>query len=1162
MPAQNKTGGNNRPSSAPEQIASSNATAHQFLNTRQPSWMSKATTKPTSRPTAPTRKTVVPAVQHQQQILAQTVLPSPAPSDEPSPAVSNTLDSPNPQPATLSEAQPLGSFIAAPLPVTEARFVHDLAVDTSGSNMQGLSTSQGNNGSLSAPIINPTNSPLVTQQYQLAVDAGGEARLVTLTPAVQSAPSNFPGNMGPQGQVSTVGGTRPTGGAPPPPKRRRTDNQPSFKYASCIGTIDQHIQNCGGDSAFTADIERPRMQLLKDACIKEDVFFLALHQLYAIWSEYPADAHKLIPAHPPTTIDSAFGIIETVLKKNQHVSPMHRSFFANFPAPIQQLMQPLTNYEAVIERVGKFLEKLSTSFHYLRHMSLTRKYPFLVDELLHYLACSSPVLQMIFFTASRRILGVPDGPMGHTIEQLFREDQKNHRNEKSGLLVLAPLTYQGEIESRNSKLIGMYKRIIAMSLPPAQQPQIPSNGPSPAQSPAPGAGQSPIPPHMVLASQDAIAGQGSGTANQALHSPFTPGSQFPTVFAPPATQGQPRPHASPLMMAPTPYTPAQATPMQFATMSNNQISQQYAPSMSAGNVAQNTMAPNRPQIHPQYQALAPQYQAPQQPQQMYQQHQSHQQPVQPQQQFLDQQTVRQIVQQQQHQHILQQQRQQHQQQLHEQQQRRSSSSRTGNVPIQPGRLVAPQIQHPAVASPVQMSPAAVTFPSQSIPTTPTGSTGYRSLYPASNGLVPVAQLAAQASIQENALQRHKAMQAKDPLLPRKGYVIPRPEIPHDPSDRKSVMMSLHQAHVRSPKRMASSREPERFYQALKSIVAGPSLMLPKNLMQKITFKVTRDQFALRSTSSNNSTELLPVAEHSNGSLRWRIRCCRIPVPEKAVTEQQWSTLDVSWPPNIFMTVNKQVLSVRRHTHNGKDLPTELTNFIVCGTNVIEIAIPDMKRDNTNNRFLAVEILETLSHSSVVELVWKNGPIPEGDTLQTIKGRLVGPPDEDGISFESPDLPIDLADPFSSVIFKIPARGVSCTHMECFDLENWLNTRPCNPPSKCPHGMATCSCPPSSEPTNPDKWRCPICFKDARPYSLRIDSFLLKVRKQLEQQNKLHTKSMRVRADGQWTVVVEEADVADSDDDDDVPLSLLAKKPPAPAASIRRPEVEVIELDDD
>ncbi|KAH8748246.1 hypothetical protein F5883DRAFT_721085, partial [Diaporthe sp. PMI_573] len=112
-----------------------------------------------------------------------------------------------------------------------------------------------------------------------------------------------------------------------------------------------------------------------------------------------------------------------------------------------------------------------------------------------------------------------------------------------------------------------------------------------------------------------------------------------------------------------------------------------------------------------------------------------------------------------------------------------------------------------------------------------------------------------------------------------------------------------------------------------------------------------------------------------------------------------------------------------------------------------------------------------------------------------KQRIGAVPDEDGIAVidrsgvTASELSIDLTDPFSASIFSIPARGSACTHMECFDLETWLNTRPIkqvinNGP------QYVCTTPKRLEPSEPDKWECHICFGDARPKSLRIDSFLV------------------------------------------------------------------------
>lgn len=422
--------------------------------------------------------------------------------------------------------------------------------------------------------------------------------------------------------------------------------------------------------------------------------------------------------------------------------------------------------------------------------------------------------------------------------------------------------------------------------------------------------------------------------------------------------------------------------------------------------------------------------------------------------------------------------------------------------------------------------------------------------------------------QPGGLQRHSYPQAKDPLIPPPHREITRPEYPHDASDRKALMMSLHQAHVRSPKRFVKDGETERFYQAVKSLSVGPAPVPPKNIIYEFHFEVTDAQLACAATKSKTSGGLLPVVEHFSGALRWRIRCCVAPTSVKMPSEQEWAILDANWPPNIFMTLNGQALDVRRHPHNGKDLPTDITDFVVCGNNVIKLGLPDPQCEKPQNRFVAVEVVETVSHSSVLESVWARGLIPKEVTLNTIKQRLTSPPDDDCVVFEEPDLSIDLADPFSATIFKVPARGVACTHMECFDLETWLNTRPAKPLIRCAHtGLAgKCSCANTAEPSNPDKWRCPICSMDARPSSLRIDGFLLAVRQQLEEEGKLQTKNMRVTADGSWSVLVE-ADDQDSDEEGapvTVTATMAAKKSlaaaPAAATVVRRPEIEIIEID--
>lgn len=390
------------------------------------------------------------------------------------------------------------------------------------------------------------------------------------------------------------------------------------------------------------------------------------------------------------------------------------------------------------------------------------------------------------------------------------------------------------------------------------------------------------------------------------------------------------------------------------------------------------------------------------------------------------------------------------------------------------------------------------------------------------------------------------------------------------------MMSLHQAHARSPDRTRRLEdEEERYYQSVRSFAIEPFRLEHYHPGLEIT--VTDEQCSLLCKEKqvpllDAQKMALAVREYTNGSLRYRLRCCQVS-SEKSIAESEWVTKETSWPEHIFPHFNQEKLVVRRGTHHGKDLPVELTDFIVSGVNKLKVVMTGGGRHKkVKSYYMGVEILETLSHSQVLKHVWANGLADREDTLKEIRKRVNAiPKDDDGIAFidrtgtSTSELSIDLTDPFSASIFTVPARGATCTHMECFDLETWLNTRPIKQAIRCGH-QKVCTCPKYLEPSDPDKWKCPICFADARPRSLRIDGFLLDVRRRLEELNKLETKSILVAVDGTWRPVAELDDDDDAGSDGDgptnrVPVGPLAalRKQPSKSASVER-TVEVIEID--
>lgn len=429
----------------------------------------------------------------------------------------------------------------------------------------------------------------------------------------------------------------------------------------------------------------------------------------------------------------------------------------------------------------------------------------------------------------------------------------------------------------------------------------------------------------------------------------------------------------------------------------------------------------------------------------------------------------------------------------------------------------------------------------------------------------------------------QTMQIKNPLVPPPGQFIDRSEHPHTHQEKKSLLMSLHQANARSPDRTRRNGDAdERYYQSVHSLAVQP---LRLAFYHEVTFEVSPEQFSrlckqktlpqLSGGNANQTRVPLHVREYGDQSLRFRVRCCRFRSEQSAIAESDWVTKDMSWPDHIFVHVNEQKLTIRRVTHNGKDLPIELTDFILVGTNTIKVAVPRTGPTAAGKQgvfYLAVEIIELNSHAALLRNIEANHRLEREETLGKIRTRVDAAPDDDDeiavidrTGSTARELSISLTDPFSASIFRIPARGATCTHLECFDLETWLTTRPAKQQLKCGH-KDVCTCTKRLEPTEPDKWKCPICFADARPSSLRIDSFLEDVRKQLEERAQLDIKSILVAGDGTWRPVDEPDDDDDegSDGDGDGPANAARRSTSALRRSAPiergRASVEVIELD--
>ncbi|KAI1116352.1 hypothetical protein F5Y14DRAFT_79498 [Nemania sp. NC0429] len=1037
------------------------------------------------------------------------VLPSPAPSDDTSPSLPLSRDSPgtrnpyplgssNDPPTTLAHFVVDGHVSSHPPPLPHSRDPASTAADGQSTARQGITQ------------VYPT--PVLSSTVPMALNTPP-------TPVVPDA-----GNPG----VVPSDASRPIA-----PKRRRVDSVAFLESLGVNRSVETFLREIGGEFHLQESLERPRFYLLSGACRDGDVFFLAFHQLFCSWTMSPASVHELCQegVHDTSLVDSALGTMGTVMKANTKIRDMVLRWFANFPLQLPTLrVNPY--YSQAINQVLDFLMCVSKKWTIVNHEHILRGYPLLMKELINTFHLYSPILQSIVFRASRRTLGAPDQPIGIQMDSLFRYDQKKHQNPHDGTYTIG---LRGDAyDEYNNTMVASYQALLAQCKPAPRAESTVLSASSPMQSPDI---LSPtmfgdhlrLQPEMAHGFSPAPLSINTGRTGQSVHSPSPTYPPVPpnintafTVFHAQPTSVTGHAPSSPIVgMGPS--------PQKDVFVINQHGHYEYTP-QAVQQIWQ--------QLHMNQMLRDQQMQQPQQMQQTQQQ-------------------------QPQFSHQFQQQ----QQQLQNIYRRRS----------QP-RLVPSQRP-----SPVQ---TAYTLPSQLVNTVqppipirdsvPDATAHHLAALANPQNLGQQQRLANSSSLSPRVAHAVQPSSVRprpfvppgqeqnpeiDRLIPPPGMGITVQDYPHTPYDKRSIDSSLHQAHLRSPQRVLKTPSigtpPERYYQAIKGFALEPTPLAPQTHLNKLTFNLADTTLQKLTLDEMIAGNTFPVNRFSNGSLRIRLRCCNQPMPAPTISDHVWVTLDTAWPDHIFINLNDQVIETKRKQHHSRDLPIDISPFICPGTNTLCISILASARQQKPPRtfFVAVEIIEVLSHSSILRMIRASGSRPASETRELIQRRLGGSlgsaEDDHDLEIPSEGISVDLADPFTARIFTVPVRGKACAHLECFDLENWLNTRLGKRSTCVCGGGSDCRCP--KEPSFVDKWKCPLCNGDARPYSLRIDEFLLEIRNRLEQNNQLRAKSIMVLADGSWKTNESPDDDDDDVDSDDNGVRATSKQ------SLPR---DVIEIDDD
>ncbi|KAM7390963.1 hypothetical protein PAMP_021686 [Pampus punctatissimus] len=180
-------------------------------------------------------------------------------------------------------------------------------------------------------------------------------------------------------------------------------------------------------------------------------------------------------------------------------------------------------------------------------------------------------------------------------------------------------------------------------------------------------------------------------------------------------------------------------------------------------------------------------------------------------------------------------------------------------------------------------------------------------------------------------------------------------------------------------------------------------------------------------------------------------------------------MNTNWPASVQVSVNATPLTIERGDNKTSHKPLYLKQVCQPGRNTIQITVTAC----CCSHLFVLQLVHRPSVRSVLQGLMKKRLLPAEHCVTKIKrnfssGSIPGTPGlngEDGV--EQTAIRVSLKCPITFRRIQLPARGHDCRHIQCFDLESYLQLN-------CERGT----------------WRCPVCNKTALLEGLEVDQYML------------------------------------------------------------------------
>uniref|UniRef100_A0A7N8WSF5 Zinc finger, MIZ-type containing 1a n=1 Tax=Mastacembelus armatus TaxID=205130 RepID=A0A7N8WSF5_9TELE len=180
-------------------------------------------------------------------------------------------------------------------------------------------------------------------------------------------------------------------------------------------------------------------------------------------------------------------------------------------------------------------------------------------------------------------------------------------------------------------------------------------------------------------------------------------------------------------------------------------------------------------------------------------------------------------------------------------------------------------------------------------------------------------------------------------------------------------------------------------------------------------------------------------------------------------------MNTNWPASVQVSVNATPLTIERGDNKTSHKPLHLKHVCQPGRNTIQITVTAC----CCSHLFVLQLVHRPSVRSVLQGLLKKRLLPAEHCITKIKRNFSSAAasaggttlnGEDGV--EQTAIKVSLKCPITFRRIQLPARGHDCKHVQCFDLESYLQLN-------CERGT----------------WRCPVCNKTALLEGLEVDQYM-------------------------------------------------------------------------